>query len=96
MEKISQENKQDIQQLKELAGSMTFREFLAWVVENCTGIVLMGDNAAFRYQSVEGTVNAKDDCLGGVFYCYDRGAVMTTYIGPRTFFKYESSINNTK
>ena len=90
MEKISQENKQDIQQLKELAGSMTFREFWAWVMENCTGIVLMGDYAAFRYQSVEGAVNAKDNCLGGVFYCYDRGAVRTCDSGPRIFFKYET------
>ena len=75
---------------------MTFSEFWAWVKENGTNILLMGDFAAFKYGTVECAVDAKDNCLGGVFTCYDGGAVMTTYSGPRTFFKYESSINNTK
>ena len=95
MEKATQKNKQDIQQLKELAGSMTFREFWEWVKANCIDIVLMGDYAAFRYESVEGAVNAKDNCLGGVFTCYDGGAVRTCDSGPRIYFKYEST-NNTK
>lgn len=88
MEKATQKNKQDIQQLKELAGSMTFREFWEWVRANCIDIVLMGDYAAFRYESVEGTVNAHDNCLGGVFTCYDGGAVRTCDSGPRIFFKF--------
>lgn len=94
MEKISQENKQDIQQLKELAGSMTFREFLEWVKANCTDILLMGDFAAFRYKSVEGTISAQDNCMGGEFNCHDGWAIRTCDSGPRIIFKYEST--NTK
>ena len=87
MEKTTEKNRQDIQQLRELAGSMTFRGFWEWVNKNCSNIQLAGDFAHFRHGSVVATIDAVNDCLWGYFDCYDDYGLRCHEVGTRVYFK---------
>ena len=77
----------DIRELQNKASEMTFDEFWGWVRKECSKVVMYGDLAEFRYRSVNGIIDAKNDRLCGGFGCFNNNTRFTTIHSHSVYFK---------